>query len=59
MEPTVEKPHLFLPATKDEWDVVRDMYYDVENLSQISSSRRNCGNQDREIELLQPTIMRW
>ena len=59
MEPAVEKPHLFLPIAKDVWDVVRDIYYDVENSFQnFLSSRRNCGNQDREIEMLQPTIMR-
>ena len=35
MEPSIGKPHLFLPTSKDVWDIVRDMYYDVENLSQI------------------------
>ena len=35
MEPAVGKPHLFLTTSKDVWDVVRDMYYDVENSSQI------------------------
>ena len=35
MEPVVGKLHLFLPTTNDVWDVVRDMYSDVENSSQI------------------------
>ena len=35
MEPAVRKPYLFLPIAKDVWDVVRDMYSDVENSSQI------------------------
>lgn len=52
MEPAVGKLHLFFPTAKDVWDAVQDMYSDVENL------RQNCENQDREIEMLQPTIMR-
>ena len=35
MEPTVGKSHLFLPTAKDVWDVVQDMYSDVDNSSQI------------------------
>ena len=35
MEPVVGKPHLFLPTTKDVWDAIRNMYYDVVNSSQI------------------------
>ena len=35
MAPTIGKPHLFLPTAKDVWDAVRDMYSNVENLSQI------------------------
>ena len=35
MEPTIEKPHMFLPTAKDVWDVVREMYSNVENSSQI------------------------
>jgi hypothetical protein len=35
MEPAIEKPHLFLPTTKDVWEAVRDLYLDLENSSQI------------------------
>ncbi|XP_030442099.2 uncharacterized protein LOC115664291 [Syzygium oleosum] len=35
MEPTIGKPHLFLPTAKDVWDVVRETYSDLENSSQI------------------------
>ena len=35
MELAIGKPHLFFPTTKDVCKVVRDMYYDVENSSQI------------------------
>ena len=55
MEPTVSKPHLFLPTAKDEWDAVRDMYSNVENSSQIFELKKKLW----KIEMLQPTIMRW
>ena len=55
MEPTVSKPHLFLPTAKDEWNAVRDMYSDVENSSQIFELKTKLW----KIEMLQPTIMRW
>ncbi|RDX96415.1 hypothetical protein CR513_20919, partial [Mucuna pruriens] len=35
MEPTIGKPHLFLPTAKDVWEAVRDLYIDLENSSQI------------------------
>ncbi|KAI3456023.1 hypothetical protein Pfo_012686 [Paulownia fortunei] len=35
MEPTIGKPHLFLPTAKDVWEVVRDFYSDLENSPQI------------------------
>ncbi|XP_022883696.1 uncharacterized protein LOC111400518 [Olea europaea var. sylvestris] len=35
MEPTIGKPHLFLPTTKDVWEAVWDLYLDLENSSQI------------------------
>jgi hypothetical protein len=35
MEPTIEKPYLFLPTAKDVWEAVRDLYLDLENSSQI------------------------
>lgn len=35
MEPAIGKPHLFLPTAKDVWEAARDMYSDLENLSQI------------------------
>ena len=41
MEPAVGKPNLFLSIAKDVWDAVRDMYYDVENLSQIFELKMN------------------
>ena len=35
MAPVIGKAHMFLPTAKDVWDVVREMYSDVENSSQI------------------------
>ncbi|KAK3039592.1 hypothetical protein RJ639_029291 [Escallonia herrerae] len=35
MEPTIGKPYLFLPTTKDVWEAVRETYSDDENSSQI------------------------
>ena len=35
MEPTIAKPHMFLPTAKDVWEAVREMYSDLENSSQI------------------------
>ncbi|KAK3037954.1 hypothetical protein RJ639_030659 [Escallonia herrerae] len=35
IEPTIGKPYLFHPTTKDVWEVVRETYSDVENSSQI------------------------
>ena len=35
MEPTIGKPHLFLPTAQDVWEVVRDLYSGLENSSQI------------------------
>lgn len=35
MEPVIGKPFMFLPTTKDVWEVVRDTYSDLENSSQI------------------------
>ena len=35
MEPTIGKPHLFLPTAQDVWEAVRDLYSDLENSSQI------------------------
>lgn len=35
MEPSIGKPYLFLPTTKDVWEAVRKTYSDVDNFSQI------------------------
>lgn len=35
MEPSIAKPHMFLPTAKDVWEAVREMYSDIENSSQI------------------------
>ena len=35
MEPTIGKPHLFLPIANDVWEVMRGYYSDLENSSQI------------------------
>nr|KJB63360.1 hypothetical protein B456_010G130900 [Gossypium raimondii] len=34
-EPSIGKPYLFLPTTKDVWEAVRKTYSDVDNFSQI------------------------
>jgi hypothetical protein len=35
IEPTIGKPHLFLPTAKDVWEAVCNPYSDLENSSQI------------------------
>ena len=35
MESSIGNPFLFIPTTKEVWDVVRDTYLDLENSSQI------------------------
>ena len=35
MKLAIGKTYMFLPTTKDEWDVIRETYFDVENASQI------------------------
>ncbi|KAG2716446.1 hypothetical protein I3760_03G126400 [Carya illinoinensis] len=39
MELAIGKPHLFLPTAKDVWEVVHDMYSNLENSSQIFNSK--------------------
>ena len=33
MKLAIGKTYMFLPTTKDEWDVIRETYFDVENAS--------------------------
>ena len=35
MEPTIRKPHQFLPIVQDVWEVVQDLYSKLENSSQF------------------------
>ena len=35
MKPVIGKTYIFLPTTKDVWDVIRETYSDAENTSQI------------------------
>ena len=35
MKPSIKKSYLFLLMAKDVWDVVRKMYSDIEDFSQI------------------------
>ena len=35
MKSSIGKPFLFIPMTKEVWDVVRDTYSDLKNSSQI------------------------
>jgi len=38
---------MFLPSTKQVWDVVEDNYSDIQNSSLIYVKNRNCGTQSR------------
>ena len=35
MKPVIGKTYIYLPTTKDVWDVIRETYSDAENASQI------------------------
>lgn len=59
MESSIGKPFLFIPTTKEVWDVVRDTYLDLENSSQIFELKTKCGNLEKEIEKLLCAIMKW
>ena len=44
MEPTLDKPFMFLPTAKDVWKAVKDTYFDLENFLQMFGLS-NFGNQ--------------
>ncbi|KAK2997364.1 hypothetical protein RJ639_025480 [Escallonia herrerae] len=48
MEPTIGKPYLFLPTSKDVWEAVRETYSDVENFSQIFDLKTKLWKSKRE-----------
>lgn len=59
MKPTIWKPFMFLPTTREVWQAVKDMYSDANNSLQIFDLKSRLWHSKQGEGTWPPTTMKW